>query len=308
MNARPWWQSWWIAFDYAVLLPILARLPVPWGRYLATVRGRWYARWGRDWRQFSFQDTALRERTQQAYAEIQPHAALEEIERLVRQRYVVQSLEELEAAWVVYRDLSGWPVEYVGLKHIQASLTTHGRAVFVTGHFSSSIVGAIHLRQLGIPVLVMSSNIVDDPRVHPSIGRFYRNKYTAMGTYLLGGAVLDREGNARKFLNFLKKGGAVMIVGDLPPEAKEQALEAPFFGKIRGFASGPLRMAGIAQVPLLAYVCEYTAKGYRVTFSEPGQNPYALFEKHIQTNPSAWWAADILPLLPQMQPSETRLS
>jgi len=295
------WQSWWIAFDYAFILPFLARLPVPLGRYFATVRGRWYARWGRDWRQFSFQDSALRERTRQAYAEIRPQAGLKEIKRMVRQRYVMQSLEELEAAWVVCRDLNDWPVEYVGLEHIQESLKIHGRAVLVTSHFASSILGTIHLRQLGVPVLGMSDNVIEDPRVHPAIGRFYRKKYAAMRPYLLGGKILDRQGNSREFVNFLKKGGVVVIVGDLPSDAREQALEVPFFGKIRRFASGPSRMAGIVQVPLLAYVCEYTLKGYRVTFSEPGQNPYALFEKHIRKNPSAWWAADILPLLPLRQ-------
>lgn len=304
MKKRAHWQSWWIAFDYAFFLPFLARLPVPLGRYFATVRGRWYARWGRDWRQFSFGDLTLRERTRQTYTEIRPYAGSEEIERMVCQRYVMQSLEELEAAWVVCRDLNDWPVEYIGLEHIQETLETHGRAIFVTSHFASSVLGTIHLRRLGIPVLVMSSNLIEDPRVHPAIGRFYRKKYAAMGHYLLGGEILDREGNSREFLKFLKKGGVVIIIGDLPPQSGEKALKTLFFNKMRGFAPGPSRMAGIVQVPLLAYVCEYTSKGYRVTFSEPGQNPYALFEQHIQKNPSAWWAADILPLLPQSQPTE----
>ena len=298
MNARPRWQSWWIAFDYALLLPLLARMPVPWGRYLATVRGRWYARWGRDWRQFSFQDIALRERTRQAYAEIRSHAGSEEIEHMVRQRYIMQSLEELEAAWVACRDLSHWPVEYIGLEPVRNVIKTHGRVVFVTSHFASSVLGTIHLRQLGVPVLGMSSNVVDDPRVHPAIGRFYRKKYAAMGPYLLGGSVIDRQGNSREFLRFLKQGGMVVIVGDLPPEPQEKTHEVHFFGKVRSFTSGPLRMAAITQSPLLAFVCEYTSKGYRVTFSDPEKNPYALFENHIQKNPSAWWAADLLPLLP----------
>jgi lauroyl/myristoyl acyltransferase len=304
VNLKLKWQSWWISFDYTLLLPFLARLPIPMGRYLATVRGNLYSRWGRDWRQFSFQDTTLRERTQQSYAEFRPTAGKDEIDLLVRQRYVMQSLEELEAAWVACRDLNGWPVEYVGLDHVQETLKIHGRAVFVTSHFASSIVGTIHLRRLGLPVLGMSSNVVEDPRVHPAIGRFYRRKYAAMGPYLLGGKILDRQGNSREFVKFLRKGGAVVIVGDLPPDPHEQALETPFFGKLRGFAPGPSRMAAIVKAPLLAYVCEFTSKGYRLTFSEPGQSPYALFEKHIHKNPSAWWAADLLPLLPLGQKTE----
>ena len=304
MNLRLAWQSWWTSFDYTFLLPFLARLPVPLGRGLATVRGRLYARWGRDWRQFSFQDTTLRERTRKAYAELRPHEGPEAIEHLVRQRYVMQSLEELEAAWVACRDFNDWPVEYVGLDHVQETLKAHGRAVFVTSHFASSIVGTIHLRRLGLPVLGMSSNVVEDPRVHPAIGRFYRRKYVAMGRYLLGGKILDRQGNSREFVKFLRANGAIVIVGDLPPDPHEQALEAPFFGAVRGFAPGPSRMAAMVKAPLLAYVCEFTSKGYRLTFSEPGQSPYALFERHIRKNPSAWWAADLLPLLPLGQNTE----
>lgn len=298
MTFRSALQTRWTAFDYTVLLPFLARLPVPLGRWAAKLRGSLYAVLERDWRQFSFQDHALRDRTRQTYAELLPHASSSDIKRLVRARYVMQSLEELEAAWVASRDLSDWPIEYVGLEPVLQTLKMHGRAVFVTGHFASSVVGTIHLRRLGVPILGMSSNVVEDPRVHPAIGRFFRKKYAAMGRYLLGGSVLDRQGNSREFLKFLKKGGVVVIVGDLPPDPNEQPLETPFLGKVRGFASGPSRMAKLAQAPLLSYVCEYTPKGYRVTFSEPEQNSYALLEKHISRDPSAWWAADLLPLLP----------
>ena len=298
MNLRSALRDAWTSFDYSFLLPLLARLPVTCGRLFAKWRGLAYATLGRDWRQFSFDDHALRERTRQTYAELLPHASPAEIKRLVRTRYVMQSLEELEAAWVACRDLEHWPVEYVGLEPVLQALQTHGRAVFVTGHFASSVVGTIHLRRLGIPVLGMSSNVVEDPRVHPAIGRFFRKKYAAMDRYLLGGKILDRQGNSREFVKFLKRGGAVVIVGDLPPDPHEQATETPFLGKVRGFAPGPSRMAKIMQVPLLAYVCEYTPQGYRVTFSAPGHNPYALLESHIRSDPSAWWAADLLPLLP----------
>lgn len=288
----------WIAFDYSYLLPFLARLPVRMGRGLAVLRGWIYASIARDWRQFSFADEDLLRRTRQALTEIMPRADGAAIRRAVRRRYAMQSLEELEAAWLSCRDLSRWPVEYVGLESVLEALKVHGRAVFVTAHFSSSVVGTVHLHRLGIPVLGMSSNVVDDPRVHPAIGRFYRKKYAAMAPYLRGGKILDRQGNAREFIKFLHRGGAVVIVGDLPPDPHETPLETRFLGKVRGFAPGAARMAAIARVPLLSFVCEYTPQGYRVTFSAAGQPPYALIEAHIVKNPAAWWAADLLPLLP----------
>ena len=291
-------QRGWITFDYGYLLPFLARMPVRVGRGLAILRGWIYDSLARDWRQFSFADDGLLLRTHQTLAELMPHADSAAIRRAVRRRYAMQSLEELEAAWLSCRDLAHWPVEYVGLDAVLATLKAHGRAVFVTAHFSSSVVGTIHLHRLGIPVLGMSSNVVEDPRVHPAIGQFYRRKYAAMARYLRGGKILDRQGNAREFINFLKSGGAVVIVGDLPPDPNEAPLEIRFLGKVRGFASGAARMAEIARAPLLSFVCEYTPRGYRVTFSAPQQQPYALIETHIANDPAAWWAADLLPLLP----------
>jgi len=284
--------------DYCYLLPFLARIPVRVGRGLAILRGWIYCSLERDWRQFSFADEDLLLRTRQALKELMPQANGAAIRRAVRRRYAMQSLEELEAAWLSCRDLSHWPVEYVGLDAVLAALKEHGRAVFVTAHFSSSVVGTIHLHQLGIPVLGMSSNVVEDPRVHPAIGHFYRRKYAAMAPYLRGGRILDRQGNAREFIKFLKSGGAVVIVGDLPPDPNEEPLEVCFLGKVRGFASGAARMAEIARAPLLSFVCEYTPRGYRVTFSAEQQSPYELIEKHIANDPGAWWAADLLPLLP----------
>lgn len=294
----PYFSRHWIALDYEVILPVLARLPIPVGRCLARARGWWYGVIGRDWRQFSFADVGLKDRTYDAYREIIPGASDSELRRLVRERYIMQSLEELEAAWLPCRNLENWPVEYVGLDSVLSVLKKNERVVFVTAHFSSSILGTIHLRKLGVPVLGMSSNVVEDPRVHPSIGRFYRRKYAAMNSYLGGGKILDRQGNSREFIKFLKKRGAVVIVGDLPPDPGERALETPFFNKVRCLAQGPSRMAELTQSPFFGFVCEYTNRGFRVTFSEVNQNPYALIEKSVKTNPAAWWAADLLPLLP----------
>lgn len=294
----------WITFDYGYLLPFLALLPMRLGRAVATLRGQLYASLGRDWRQFSFGDQQLQMRTRQAILELMPEASVSEINRAVRMRYIMQSLEELEACWLACRDLSNFPVEYVGLEAVQEVLKTHGRAVFVTAHYASSILGTIYLGRLGVPILGMSSNVVEDSRVHPVIGRFYRKKYAAMAPYLHGGQVLDRQGNSRRFARFLKDGGAVVIVGDLPPDPNESPLRIDIFGKQRELASGADRMARMVGVPLVSFVCEYVSNGYRVTFSPVDGRPYKLLEKHIRLNPAGWWAADLLPLFPLVQEAD----
>ncbi|MDO9139665.1 MAG: hypothetical protein Q7U38_04990 [Methylobacter sp.] len=298
MNHLSWIQRQWIAWDYGVLLPLMARLPLSWGRYLAAQRGLLYAWLKRDWRQFSLQDKSLYQRTQQTLSLLLPEADTQALTQAVARRYQMQSIEEWEAAcMIIGRDISRWPVIYQGLDDMLALLQKNPRVVFLTGHFGSSILGTVLLQRLGVPVLGMSSNVVDDPRVHPSIGRFYRQKYAAMGRYLNGGQILDRQGNAGKFVRFLQRGGAVVIVGDLPADFNESALIRPFLGVSCSFAPGAAKLAKIAHTPLMGFVCEFYAGAHYLRFSAPNEDPYAFIEQAIRRHPSAWWAADVLPLL-----------
>jgi len=298
MNYLSWLQCLWISWDYDVLLPLLARLPLPWGRCLAAWRGLLYAKLQRDWRQFSFQDKSLYERTRQTMSQLLPDADASAITKAVAQRYQMQSIEEWEAAcMIIGRDISRWPVTYDGLEDMLALLQDNPQVVFLTAHFSSSILGTVLLQRLGIPILGMSSNVIEDSRVHPSIGRFYRQKYAAMGHYLNGGQILDREGNISKFVRFLRCGGAVVIVGDLPAGLHESALIQSFLGSTRSLAPGATKLAKIANAPLAAFVCEFYDGSHHLRFSVPGEEPYAFLGQAIQHHPSAWWAADVLPMM-----------
>lgn len=299
MKLLNWIQHKWITLDYGVVLPLLARLPPTWGRRLAAWRGMLYARLQRDWRQFSFQDNALYERTWQTMHLLLPEADDAMLMQAVMLRYQMQSIEEWEAACMIVRDISRWPVVYEGLEDILALLKNNPRMVLLTAHFANSILGIVLLQRLGVPILVMSSNIVDDLSVHPYISRFYRKKYAAMSNYLNGGQVLDRENNTSKFVRFLKRGGAVVIVGDLPPSPHESAIIRYFLGASCGFASGAVKLAKIEKASLVAFVCEFDASvgSYYLRFSAPNEEPYAFIEQAILHKPSAWWAADILPQL-----------
>ncbi|MEY3759205.1 MAG: Bacterial lipid biosynthesis acyltransferase [Pseudomonadota bacterium] len=303
MNQLSWLQRQCISLDYDALLPLLARLPMPWGRCLAAWRGWLYARLQRDWRQFSFQDNGLYERTQQTMSLLLPDADASALTQAVVQRYQMQSIEEWEAAcMIIGRDISGWPVIYEGLEDVLALLQDNPRMVFLTAHFGSSILGTVLLKRLGIPILGMSSSVVEDQRVHPSIGRFYRKKYAAMGCYLNGGKILDREGNISKFVRFLRRGGAVVIVGDLPPGLHESALIRSFLGSSRSLAPGAAKLAKMVHTPLAAFVCEFYDGSHHLRFSAPGEEPYAFIDHAIRRHPSAWWAADVLPLMSIVSP------
>ena len=286
-----------IFLDYALLLPLLAKLPVRWGRSLARARGRLNAKWGRDWRRFSFGDP-VHLRTQQVIEQLSADLRPASKQGLYQERFEYQSIEEYEAACLHTGQTSRWPVQYLGLEGVMNVLAKKGRVVFVTSHFSSSILGTAFLGTLGVPVLGMSSNVVDRVEVPPSVSRTYRRKYKAMGRTLNGGEILDREGNTPKFVRFLKKGGAVVIVGDLPPEPNETPRWANFLGKIRGFASGAQRLSDMLDAPLMSFVCQFEQGQHCVKFSSPGEDPYVFLSQQIERDLGQWWAMDVLNAYP----------
>jgi lauroyl/myristoyl acyltransferase len=294
-----WLSRRWTGFDYGILLPLMARLPISWGRWLARLRGRCYAALKRDWRTFSFGDTELYQRTFNTLKELIPELTDAQCHELVARRYEAQSLEEFEGACLPTRDIADCSLRIEGLDEVLSQLASQPRVVLVTSHFGSSILGTAMLGCLGLPVLGMSSNVVEDARVHPAIGRFYRRKYAAMAPYLRGGEILDRQGNASKFVRFLLRGGAVVIVGDLPSDPHEQPLVKSFLGKSRGFAHGEAKLAKMTHAKLMAFTCVYCDGQYVLRFSEPGQDPYEFIGEAIRSAPSLWWAADLLPLFPE---------
>lgn len=300
----------WISLDYGHLLFWLGRLPPSVGRTLAAWRGRIYAAWRRDWRAFSFADPALHARTLETMRHLRPGASQASLKRLVRQRYVAQSLEEYEAARLIETGLHDWPLRYEGLDAVLQHLAacdgdaSQSRIVFLTAHFGSSIIGTGMLQPLGLPVLGMSSKVVDQPQVHPSIGWFFRRKYEALRAHLQGGWIQDHEGNARLFARFLSKPGAVVIVGDLPPGASEQPHWCTGVGETIGLAPGAVKLARMKGAHLMAFVCVRDERGYVLRFSAPHQDPYRFLFEQIQLRPDLWWAADLYPLYPKQQPYE----
>ena len=292
-----WLKSLYIFLDYEVFLPLLAQLPMALGRSMAKRRGRLYARLGRDWRDFSFGDIVSL-RTRQVIGQLRPSSSSKDKERLFQERFENQSIEEFEAACLHAGVTQNWAVEYQGMHEVSQVLEQKSKLVLVTSHFSSSILGTAFLGQLGVPVMGMSSNVVDRVEVHSSISLTYRRKYKAMGRYLNGGEILDREGNASKFVRFLKKGGIVVIVGDLPPETNEVPRWAEFLGQTRGFASGAEKLSRMLDAPLMSFVCQFEEGRHRVKFSGPEEDPYEFISKQIERDLGQWWAMDVLNAYP----------
>lgn len=290
-------------FDYSLILPLIALLPIKIGRRLASLRGTLYFKYNRDWRTFTFGDNDLFDRTFKSYRQIRPKDSEPQIRELVRQRYIYQSLEEYEAHLVINGRFQKQVIRFENTEPVKHLLTTNANIVFITGHFGASLEAVTQLKYFGVPVLGMSSSITRDDRVHPSITRFYDKKYRAIAKYLNGGDVIDIEGNAKQFYRFLRQQGSLIIIADLPPaSSNEEPIYRRFFHEDRGFASGPTKLAQSANTQLVPFVCFYENGGYVMRFGAPGNEPYQFLEQEFGSRPHMWWAADILPLLPIKEP------
>ena len=283
-----------IWFDYSVLLPFLAFLPNRVGRYFAKLRGVLYYHLKRDWRSFTFGDYTLWDRTYESYKQIFPDLDDRGLRFFVKERYIYQSYEEFEAAKIINRTYMNIPVEYIGKDGVEEYLKEHKNVIFATCHFGS-IVGLINLHIFKRPMIHLASNVTKQSFVHPSITQFYIKKYLVGNEYMNGGEIVDVEDNNKKILKFLKNGGSLSSVADLPAaDPHHEAFWAEFFGKKRAFASVIHRLSQKYNVKIVPYVCYYEKGKYIMKFADMSEDIYRFFEKEIQKRPGMWWASDLL--------------
>jgi len=246
------------------------------------------------------------ERLNNSYSSLLPNASKWKIKLLTFKRYIEQSHEEVEAARLITKDFKNQKVRYEGLEELLDFLASnnHGYSknspiVFLTAHFGCSIIGTGLLTPLRKPILGMSSNVVDNPRVHKRISLFFRKKYAALNRHLLGGEIIDKEGNLRTFSQFLKQNGIVVIVGDTPPDNKDDLHWHNWNDVFVGLPKGAAKLAQKNNALFHGFVCTRDKDTLVVTFSAPGEDPYQFIFNQIDKRPALWWAADIYDLYPK---------
>jgi len=297
----------WQWFDYRVMLPGLARLPLPVGALLAQWRGLFNGWLDLDWRSLSLQQRFVYDATYAAQQQLCPQATPQQWRRQTLQRFVVNSREEWEASLFLR-----YPVErfkaastVYGLQEWLSAQRAGQPMVLLTPHFDSFCMGIVLLGLHGLKVHAVSSAVVEDPRVHPAVRRFYWQKYRGMERYMNGGLIRHQEQDNRHFYRALQQGEAVVILADLPTP-NQQSLVVPFLGQLRCMASGPLRVAQKTHSLVGAFVCLHERTGqYRLMCaplrSLDTESParsfvplYAFLDAYLHRYPARWWAADLL--------------
>lgn len=301
----------WTQFDHRVLLPTMSLLPNSWGQTMAAWRGRLHAVLGRDWAERAVGKPYIAERTRRAYAQVCPGL---DLDLLVRRRYATVSLEELEAHWIangrfLERSLDMQPVCRM------LAMRPPGRGMVVlTAHFDSFILGMMALGLCGATTHVMTSNIVEDERVHPAVQGHFVRKYREAGKYMAGGGFWHVETSALRFQRALRRGEVVVVVADAPASSQgSDGVWVPWFGQVRRLADGALRLARTTRSPMAALLTvgagtksqRWLCHGPLDPWSDPeddGEAAYrelfSFMETTIRNHPGLWWELICLTIAP----------
>lgn len=292
---------------FKIFLPLAARLPMRQGLAVADWLGGLCWRLDLDWRTLALREHYVSHRTSLALREIQPDLTQSELDFAVARRFLNSSREELEGHWFALQRSAECRCEFEGFDAIQAQLDQGRGIVLLTLHFDATLMGVTQIGLAGLKINLMTSNVVDDPRVRPIVQTYFRNKYCGIQSCLNGGRVMHVETHLKAFYSALRQGEGVVILGEAPSGRPEEAIAVDFLGKCRAFAPGAVRLAEKTRTPMAAFVCLRESAGrYRVIFS-PVLQPriddhsanvpklFGFLEDQVRQRPERWWAADQLP-------------
>ena len=251
---------WWAAaaahrFDFAQVLPLLARLPLPLGYALAQVRGRINGWTGRDWRSMGLGFRHIRHQCMRGYAQLSPTASLTTLKAWRQGRFVAEARDEYEARLIAGGRLQELPCEFEppnALTHCQHRARG---LVLLTVHFESFFAGVGFLGRSGAVVNLMSSAVTKDPGAQAPIQEHFERKYRGLERYLNGGKVVDMETGLRPFYAMLKRHETLVLLGDAPVLPQGASMTVDFLGGPRTLAGGGLRMAQHTGSDMGAFVC-----------------------------------------------------
>lgn len=304
---------WWLRTAavnamFRLFFPLLARLPRALGMRGAVWLGETCRRLDIDWRTVAVREHFVAQRTAQALQELLPEASAKERAACLEERFRNAAREELEAHWFSSGMAETMDCCFENIEAIEACLA-HGRGmVLLTLHFDATLMGVVHLGRRGLKLNLMTSNIVEDPRVPASVQGYFARKYAAIQRYLNGGRSLHVESNLKAFYQGIRRGESAVVLCEGPALSTDDAVNVHFLGRLRALAPGAVRIAEKTAAPMAAFVClREKAGSYRVVFSPvylpaPGGNHaanipalFAFLDAFIRRHPERWWAADLLP-------------
>lgn len=318
---RTTWRFAAQGIDYGLVLPLMARLPLRWAYRLSDLRGALNATYARDWAELSVGFPYIGERSAAAFREVRPHASNAEIRQLVVQRYQTVAREELDGLLAMRGRLAEIKMDLAPIRTALAQRATGRGLVVVMSHFDNLFLGLVGMVRCGEPVYLMTSDIMQDQRVHITVRKFFRVKYQRYQEQMGGSEFLHTSASARdRFYDVLQQGGIVVVVSETPAapgndnnNKSNKGTWVSWLGRRRKMADSAVRMAVDTNSQVIGMRNMHTQPGHiawqwsRVvdpqdfnahspeTVREMVYAPiFAFLEAGIRADPGRWWAAHLL--------------
>lgn len=302
--------------DYGLVLPLMARLPLRWAYRLSDWRGALNAACARDWAELSVGFPYVGERSAAAFREVRPHACDAEIRQLVLQRYQTVAREELDGLLAIRGRLSEIKMDLAPIRTALAQRAAGRGLVVVMSHFDNLFLGLVGMVRCGEPVYLMTSDIMQDGRVHMTVRKFFRVKYQRYQEQMGASEFLHTSASARdRFYDVLKQGGIVVVVSETPaaPGNNDKGTWVSWLGRRRKMADSAVRMAVDTNSQVIGMRNMHTLPGHVAWQWSPLVDPqdfithspetvremvyapiFAFLEAGIKADPGRWWAAHLL--------------
>ncbi len=299
--------------DYNIFLPLIASLPLPWAYRLSDWRGAFNARHARDWAELTLGFPYVGERCAAAFRHLRPDASETEIRQLVTQRYQMVARYELDGALAIAGRVKEWQMDLTPVREALARRTPGRGMVVLISHHDSVFVGMLALARCGVPVHLMTSDIVFDPRVHPAYRRFIRAKYASYEKHMNGVFQPSSSRGRATFYRALQQGGLVVVASETPAaRSPDKGTWVSWLGRRRKMADSAVRMAIDTGSEMMAMQIRYVAPGRYVWSGsdlvdtqqfahlpvaqarEQAYTPlFAFLEQGVKAAPGLWWAAHL---------------
>lgn len=299
--------SWSLALqgpEYGLLLPASVKLPRSLAYRLAKLRGRFNARYDRDWVSLGLRHRHVVEQAIQGLSQFVPQDL---VYSTLVERFETVAREEMEAQALASYGLSYFAID---AETAQAKIAQRpkGRGlVLITAHLETMILGIASLAQAGGPTHFATSMVSSHPQLHNSIKEHFQTKYDGLQKLCTGGGFAPIESGLRYFYKALKRGDMVVVLADSPAPPNSPGFCLPWLGKHRLLAQGALRMAEQTNSLVAAFTCRWNGGNHHSVFlsdifdlqiqgsERVARNCFAFLESKILERPGRWWASHLLP-------------
>ncbi|SIO15003.1 lipid A biosynthesis acyltransferase [Sulfurivirga caldicuralii] len=285
--------------DYERLVPWLSSLPQPLCDQLSRLRARFNACLQRDVLDYIIQSPpTAAQRVVQAAQYLAPRVQRSEQALIYGYRYHKSLLDVLDLR---VQRLQRFRVEWVG----QAPEPDPRPRLWVGMHWSMSIPGfALIAARRGRRVNAIATAATIDPVVPQGFRRHLARRYHVLEKSFHGGRVLFKEQSMIEIARAFSRGEDMVVLFDLPAPKASQAVYLPFFGEMRAFSGGALKMARRYGYRIHPYWVDYLGRdrvriwcGEAVAADDEAGVAAALRApiEQIERQPEKWFVFEQLP-------------